>query len=245
MSPDLRSNIGNLHEYVRAVSGLPRLGPERKGAFPFVTISRQTGAGGHTLAEALVREMEATGSPLLRGWQILDQELCRKILEDAKLKVTMEELLTEKFVHEIRNYVDQLFKDAASQIAVFHEMARIIRTFATLGKVIVVGRAGSLLTQDLPLGIHVRLVAPKEDRIATMMRQFHLTRQEAERQVREHDQSRARLIQSYFYGRDINDPLLYNLVVNTRMTPVQTIAPLLVEWVRRIAEKAGHPASIA
>jgi hypothetical protein len=38
-----------------------------RGIHPFVTISRETGAGGHRLAEALLRQMKAVdGNPIFR-----------------------------------------------------------------------------------------------------------------------------------------------------------------------------------
>ena len=66
-----------------------------KGLYPFVTISRQTGAGGNRLAKAIVKEMEQLpNDPLFQGWQILDREICERLVADPELKVSMESLLS-------------------------------------------------------------------------------------------------------------------------------------------------------
>src|SRR5688572_30283359 len=78
----------------------------RQGVHPFVTISREAGAGGHSLAETLLEQMKAIdGIPVLRGWQVMDQELCHKILENPHLKVSLEALLTEELHSEVEDIV--------------------------------------------------------------------------------------------------------------------------------------------
>jgi hypothetical protein len=44
----------------------------RQGIHPFVTISREAGAGGHSLAETLLAQMRAIdGIPVFRDWQVM------------------------------------------------------------------------------------------------------------------------------------------------------------------------------
>ena len=246
MRPTLTANIGNLQDYIRSISSIPKFKPDaKKGGFPFITISRLTGAGGHSLAEAILKAMDSEGDhDLFGGWQILDQELCKKVVEDPKLKVSLESLLTEKFLKEMEDYLSQVMVGTSSQIAVFHKIAEIVRTCAGLGKVMIVGRAGSLLTKDLPLGTHVRLVAPHDSRVKTMMRQFNLTKDDAERQVHEQDHSRALLVKTYFSNKDINSPLLYDAVWNTDTVPIPSIAAFLVRLIKEKVEslKSFEPA---
>ena len=234
MKPTYTVNVPHLQEYVQAISSLPKFSPEMKpGPFPFITISRQTGTGGHTLAETIVKEMEKQDHcALYQGWQILDQDLCKQVVDDPKLKVSMESLLTEKFRRGMDDSLAQIIIGTSPQIAVFHKIAKLIRTFAAVGKVVIVGRAGSLITQDIPSGIHVRLVASKHSRVLTMMRQFNLSKTEAEAQVQDQDNSRALLVRTYFNGRNINDPLLYDITLNTDTVPIPKIADVLLQWVK-------------
>lgn len=210
-----------------------------KGIYPFVTISRQTGAGGHTLAEALVAEMEKErGHSLFAGWQILDQELCKKIAEDPELKISMASLLSEEYRSEIEDMIDELTGLWSPQYKIIRKMFEMIRAFATFGKVIIVGRGGSCLTRGLPLGIHVRLVASLPSRIQRMMRLLNLPEKKAREVVGEQDRSRRKLLKDYF-NRDIEDPLLYDVIWNTDTVPIPEIARTLVGLVREKAILVG------
>ncbi len=230
----------HLNEYIRSISDIPKADSGlEQGVFPFITISRQAGAGGHTLAAAILKELDKKKDQdrLYRGWQILDQELCGKMMDDPQLKYPMQWLLTERFEREFVDYLSQIVAGTSPQIAVYHKIAKTIRTFVTLGKVIVVGRAGSFLTKDLPMGVHARLVASKSFRVQNMMRLFNLREGEAENAVQEQDASRALLVKTCFSKADIGDPLNYDMVWNTERVPIPAIASILVNLV---GEKAEH-----
>ena len=204
----------------------------RNGRHPFVTISRQTGAGGHSLAQALLEEMEKQPDPLFHGWKMFDQELCRLILEDPKLKVSMQSLLSEEYRSQIEDILQTLIEGAATQDAVVRRTFQVLRTLATMGKVILVGRAGCCVTEGLAFGVHLRLVAPEPVRIRRMMRLLNLSsEEEARRVIKRQDADRARLVKDYF-NRDINDPLLYNAVWNTDSVALETVAASVIQMIR-------------
>jgi cytidylate kinase len=209
---------------------------------PFITISREVGAGGHRLAESLVRQMQSLKQDaLFSGWQMMDQELCRKILQNPKLKVSLESLVTEELHSEIEDVLNNLIGGYTPQEQVMTEVFRTIRTLATVGKVIVVGRGGVCLTRDLPYGVHVRLVAPRSVRVLRMMELLHLSANEARLLVSGTDSSRARLVKKYF-GKDIRDPLLYDVTWNTDSVSIEEIASsiigLITSRVDRVREVA-------
>lgn len=185
-----------------------------KGRYPFITISRQTGAGGHRLANELITQMQKEGEPLFRGWQVFDQEIWKKVLEDPKMKVSVKALMTEEYLSQLEDILFNLFERQTPQDVVIHRIFQLLRTLASYGKVILVGRAGACVTRSLPSGIHVRLVASEPNRANRMVRLLHVDEKEARRVMEECDRSRARLVRDYF-KRDIADPLLYDVVWNT------------------------------
>jgi cytidylate kinase len=58
-------------------------------------------------------------------------------------------------------------------------MKRVILQIATDGNCIIVGRAGHIIANNILHALHVRLVAPVEYRIGTIMHNNHLTKEEA------------------------------------------------------------------
>ena len=208
-----------------------------RGIHPFVTISREAGAGGHRLAETLLKQMQAHERiPLFRGWQMMDQALCRGILENPKLKVSLDAVLTEDLHSEVEDIVNSLLGGFTPQAQVMIEVFKTIRTLATFGKVIIVGHGGVCLTRELPNGIHVRLVAALPNRVRRISELFHLSEREAQEMVEKSDRSRARLLKTHF-SKDIDDPLLYDVTWNTDSVSMEEISSYIVDLIEsRVTE---------
>jgi len=205
----------------------------KKTNYPFITISREAGAGGHALAVAIVKEMEKRrDEPFFREWQVFDDELCQLVMKDERLKVTMEFLMTEKFRSEAEDFWVGLRGNESPQYTIVKKVFECVRTLAKVGKVIIVGRGGACLTRDLKNGVHVRLVAPLPLRIKQVMEVRGISEAEAKKIVKEWDSSRAKLINTFFF-RDIADPLLYDAVWNAGEVSMEMIAVSVLEMVRR------------
>jgi cytidylate kinase len=224
----LASFVDSLHYHEKTG---PAIDPQ-KGRFPFVAISRQTGAGGQALATLLADKIQKLHTEsLFQGWQLCNQELCHMVAQDPKLKDMVESLRRTEYHSHAEDMLAQFIYGGASQDLVIKKMFQLMRTFALHGKVILVGRGSSFLTRDLPLGIHVRLEASMESRIKRMMNAFDLTEKKARETVEEKDKAKAELVKTFFH-KDIRDPLLYDVIFNTDRIPIGGIAKLLIEMIR-------------
>ena len=103
---------------------------------------------------------------------------------------------------------------------------------ATLGKVIVVGRAGRVATEGMHAGVHLRLVAPKATRVQRMMKLLDRSEQETGKIVQEHDQARARLLKEH-YRMNIDDPLLYDTIWNTKNVSLEVISQSIIAVIKQ------------
>jgi len=234
------AEIGKLKTFFDAIGyeekQKERIDP-KKGRYPFITISRQTGAGGHRLASAILSQMEERkGLPVFEGWQMCDREICKLIAEDPNLHVSMHSLLSSEYHSVIEDILDQLVAGITSQDVVIKKMFKIIRTLAVFGKVVFVGHAASTLTRQLPLGLHIRLVASEESRVRRMMQLLDLKYDEAKKMTHNQDKARKKLIKNYF-NKDINDPLLYDAGFNSDTVAIDDIAKAVLEMVK---QKSAH-----
>jgi cytidylate kinase len=206
---------------------------------PFVTISRQAGAGGHTLAKTLIARFdERSDDELFSDWEMFDQKLVDMVADDPDLRVSVEDLLSEEYRKAIDDFFRQLFTSTTHQDIVMDRMFRLVRTIAEVGKAVIVGRAGSEVTRELGLGhpsVSVRLVAPKEDRVAHMVEMDGISEKEAIESIEKHDSGRARMLKRHFRV-NIDDPLLYDAIWNTSVASVEEIADCIVTMLQTRAE---------
>ena len=229
----LASFVDSLH--YREKTG-PQLDP-KKGCFPFVTISRQAGAGGQALASLLAEKIQKLHQEsLFQGWQLCNQELCHMVAQDPVLKSSVESLKRTEYHSHAEDMLSQLIYGGSSQDIVVKKMFHLMRVFALHGKVIFVGRGSTLLTHDLPLGIHVRLEAAMESRVKRMVPVLGPDEKKVRKLIEEKDKAKAELVKTFF-NKDVRDPLLYDVCWNTGRVSIDEIADLLIAMIRRKVSK--------
>lgn len=211
------------------------------GSAPFITISRQSGAGGRVLAEALLDALAANSAanPLLQDWRIFDRKMCETVLQDSRLADAMSKLLEEDYRTQIGEFILGLFGRQVSQNVVFPRLSQLLRTVATIGKVIIVGHSGFQATRGLSGAINMRVIAPQPVRIKRVATMLALSETKAARIINEHDEKRRQLLKTYFHA-DCDDPGLYDVVWNTnRMSPT-FIAESMVTLIEQRYSGAGE-----
>ncbi|MCY3767081.1 MAG: cytidylate kinase-like family protein [Gemmatimonadetes bacterium] len=96
-------------------------------------------------------------------------------------------------------------------------------------RVTIVGRGGQAILRDDPNTLHVRTVAPLEDRIRVVLERQNLrTRKEASDLIQKSDRRRAAYLRDN-YQIDWDDPALYHVVVNTGRTCLESAA-LIIQY---------------
>jgi len=196
-----------------------------------VTISRETGAGGHAIAVRLAECLQALSPKGSPPWTVFDRNLIEQVLEDHHLPARLAEHLPEDTSSQLDDILDDLFGLRPDSWTVVQETAETILRLAMLGHVILIGRAAAVVTARLPHVLHVRLVAPFEVRVERVQADRKLSRKEAVEVVRREDRGRARYWKRY-YGADIADPLLYHLVLNTGRLSCEAAVAGIVQALR-------------
>jgi cytidylate kinase len=175
------------------------------GEGPWITISRQIGAGGGAVAQRLAEQL---------GWQIFDREILAQIARHTHTKEKIISRLDEHAVGRFNDYVNQLIvPDDIGQAGFLVELTRVCWALARQGKAILIGRGANWFL-DPRYGLRIRLIAPFDVRVARIARQQGLPEHAATKLVRDHDAEQQGFIRQAF-GRHIDDPLGYDLVLNT------------------------------
>jgi hypothetical protein len=191
-------------------------------AQPIITVSRQHGSRGRDLAAGLA---ERFGYTLLHR-DVLDllsksTGHTRRLLEvldehsRSQLATWFSSMISGKYLDE-SDYMTGLFKTVYS--------------IARLGGVVVVGRGTNFIIGP-EAGVHLRVVAPLEERVSQLMRRGNLSTDDATREIEDVDRERAKFVHSMFH-RSVNDPLAYDMVINESgrsLDAMVTIATLVAE----------------
>jgi cytidylate kinase len=237
------THLDNLERYlkVHTVKTKDNAATSPKGPMPFLTISRQAGAGGHHMADALLEVFEEQPNrDLFGGWQVFDRRLCEMVADDPFFSDSLDSLLAEDYRTRSDEFFHQILRSSVDQRAVMERVFRVVRAVASVGKAIIIGRAGAEVTRDMEAGVNVRLIAPETIRIKGMMDYYGLTERKARTEAERLDQARGRLIRTHFKS-DINDPALYDVVFNTGTIPIPTAARALPAIVTQRTEDPRIP----
>jgi len=193
-----------------------------------VKISRQTGSGGHSVAEKMAAYMQAHNPKEAPPWTVFDRNLVEKVLEDHNLPQRLAQFMPEDHISEIKDTMDELFGLHPSSWTLVRQTTETILHLVELGNVIVIGRGATVITNRLDYVFHVRLVGSLEKRVAHIQELHHLNQPAALELIRREDRGRERYLKKNFKA-DLDDPLLYHLVINTDLVPYETAARIIAD----------------
>jgi cytidylate kinase len=191
-----------------------------------VTISRQAGCGALAVAEKLARHLQERSPHHADAWKVFDRNLMETVMEDHDLPARLAQFLPEDRVSYLEDIIADLIQTYPPSQTVIRQTTETILKLASLGNVILIGRGGNVITARLPNIFHVRLVAPLEDRIEYSRKSYDMTKIEARKFCLREDLGRQRYLKKYFHA-DINDPLLYHLIINTGLVGYDDAAKLI------------------
>lgn len=170
----------------------------------FITLSREAGADGGHIASLVGKEL---------GWEVLDKCLLDRVAERYRLSRQMLENVDETQANWAYDLLGQwLDRKVVPHERYFVLLSRVILATARRGNVVLVGRgANFLLPRDE--GLAVRIVASEKYRIERLMERHGIDAAQAKTMMVDLDRGRRDFAQKFFH-RDIDDPHVYDLVIN-------------------------------
>ncbi|OGW88307.1 MAG: hypothetical protein A3A73_01595 [Omnitrophica bacterium RIFCSPLOWO2_01_FULL_50_24] len=205
---------------------------EERTSEPFVTISRQTGAGGITVGKKLVEFLRMYDRQANGPWTVFDDNLVEEVLREHHLPEKFETFMAEESAPELQDTIEELFGLHPSKWTLVHKTAETFMRLAHLGNVVLVGRGACVVTFKLPLGIHVRLVGSIEKRAAHLQKYYGIGEAQAITMIRSEDSAKRAFLKKYF-NKEINDPLIYDFMINTDLVSYEDTARLIGEEILR------------
>ncbi|HXS67938.1 MAG TPA: cytidylate kinase-like family protein [Candidatus Polarisedimenticolia bacterium] len=201
-----------------------------------ITISRQSGSGGHAVGEKLAQYLQAHSPQPALPWMVFDRNLVEQVLEDHHLPQHLVRLMPEDRVSDLTDMLHQMFGLHPPFWTLVHQTSETILRLAKQGSVILIGRGANLATKNVPHAFHVRLVGSLERRIEHTRQIRNVDRKTALDLIQREDDGRKRYLKKYF-NQDIDDPLLYDCILNTDLVSYDDAARLIADAALRQVEK--------
>ncbi len=214
-----------------------------------ITMSRQIGSGSDELATRLCSEL---------GLIQFDKRLMARVANEVG--ITPGEIIDySETEYQRRGFFEVLFRRSRPvaefstwvgnpaagyerRTRVLDEAGAVDLIRATVIKayeqdnILIVGRGGQVILEDKPDVLHVRVVAPFEERLRRMQESQNMTPSQARRYLQEIDSTSAEYLRN-FHHVDPDDASLYHLVVNTGKLGIEGALGL----VKQALEVMPHP----
>lgn len=190
----------------------------------FITISREYGAGGSSVARLVADRLR---------WRLVDNQLVDEVARRAGL--TVEDVahrqergpsFIERLARALATASPELMVPDDAELPEIAEvrLARIteqvVADACVEANAVLVGRAAVAVLAKRQDALHVRLVGSAEFRAGVVMEREGIGRDEALKRIRDVDANRARYHRQ-FYNRDWYDPVNYHVTINTGMVGLE------------------------
>jgi cytidylate kinase len=216
-----------------------------------ITISRQYGSGG--------REIAARVCELL-GYRYLDKLLMTQVAAEVGLSGQELADFSEEYP-KVRNFLERLLRPGPHGVVRVSVRSRDLAGAETLsvkqldesrcaslvrsaiqtaykqGDVVIVGRGGQAILQEVPDVLHVRVEAPMGARILRIQKREGINAEEARRLAIQQDQAAAQYLQRLF-GIRWDNPTLYHILINTGKWELEVAAQIIFNALSQLQANA-------
>ena len=195
-----------------------------------VTISREYGSGGGEIATRLAKRL---------GWQLVDHAMVERVASEMGTSTQEVEVHDEhaegEFARGLMISMQALYPAAMvsappeaflSDEEYCDAFNRVVRAAAARGHVVIVGRASQVILADLRDVLHVRVIAPFEQRVVYVMQREGVDRHTAESRIHRKDHERASYLEREYHHKP-DDAHLYDLVLNTSLLDLESAVDII------------------
>jgi len=181
-----------------------------------ITITQNYGAEGPEVARQVAETL---------GWKLFDDHRLQELIQ--KRGIAPEEV--KKLDEKAPGYWDLFFK---SRPQVFlNVLESVIYEVAQAGDGVIIGHGSQILLRSFDCAFHVRLFSSEKRRVDELSARQGMSREAALRLIRRRDHEQAGFFK-FAFRIDMDDPALYDLVINTQKFDDGSAAGLIVNAAR-------------
>jgi cytidylate kinase len=193
-----------------------------------ITISRGSFSHGKEIAETVAERLEY-------------ECISREILIEASQLFNISETKLIQSIHDAPSTLERITRGKEKYLA--YIQAALIKRIKN-NNIVYHGHAGHLLLAAIPQVMKVRVIADQAERVALMQRKENISKEEAETAIKNEDKRRAQWTR-YLYKTDLNDPRLYDIIINIGQLNVSDACEIICSAARSEAYKTNLDAKKA
>ncbi len=198
-----------------------------------ITIARGFGSGGKDIGNRLSKEL---------GIPCYEREILEMAADDAGLQLGVFTQVDEKFrtndilkrlqVMKSEYKIEPSDKRFVSDDNLYHIQAEIIRTLARSQSCIIVGKCADHVLRDFDNVISLYVEAPRAACVKEIMNKLNVPEKKAHKLIRETDRYRANYYRYYTRGKIWNNPINFDLTLNSDRIGRDKCVEIVKEFVR-------------
>jgi len=208
-----------------------------------ITLSREYGSGGGEIAKRLAARL---------GWQLIDHEIVAQIARELNISEKEAENYDEHGDKAVSLLLDSM---RAAQPAMFATspalsraggkayhgaMEHLIEAAIVTGHAVIVGRGAQIVLGERRDALHVRVIAPLEQRVIYVMQRENREQAEARARIQLKDRDRSHYLQSE-YRHHPDEAHLYDLLINTDTLDLDSAVDIILLALERKAIRLAVP----
>ncbi len=199
---------------------------------PLITISRHAGCSAREIANLFYLSINKNIPKPTAKWRCVDKDI---ILDSAKKLDLPPRKIEYIFNSQKRSTMDEIVESLSSRYYKSDNLIRktiinVMKEFAEIGHIIIVGRAGVALSQHVDRSFNIRLMAPINWRIKHISKKHEITEEAAKKYIDEIDYRRTELIEE-FYGTKLEDSM-FDIIFNCESISKDEIVKTSMELIK-------------
>jgi len=107
-------------------------------------------------------------------------------------------------------------------------MEAVVYEASRQGQGVIIGHGSQMLLRDFGCALHVRIHASRPLRVHNLINAQNLSQESAEKLIRKSDSERNGFF-NFAFQRDLNDPSLYDLIINTEKIANEAAAKFIID----------------
>ena len=191
---------------------------------PLITISREYGSGGSTVARLVAKRMG-------RPWKLYHEEIVSGIAKESKLERALINEIDESKTPLIEEVIHDFFGRRYMNLSSYYKhLVKILSAIGNRGYAVILGRGANFL---FPNALKVRIIGEMSERVRWLIKYESMTEKRAIKTIEESDQKRHEFARTIF-NHDPRKAHHYDLLIRTSdRIDVNTATDIIVTLARR------------